>query len=295
MNTVNRVLIEQVVNEIEQSLKHPVSLDGMSGRLGLSKYHLHRLFTGVTGMPLMQYVRGRKLTASLNELLSTNLNIIDIAIEYGFAYEQSYERAFKRQFDISPATYRRRRGELAVVNHIDTSMMRDVEQGLLVEPRYVLKPSFTLAGVPSFVVHEENYNTLCANTLGKRFFDGDRSGIMGEVNPRVYFGLCLYGSNPKYGNDYMPSVEVQKPFDPPPPLCCKTLPTTHYAVFRYVGLHAPEELTIRCLLEIYDYIDNVWYPNTKHVQSQPYHFERMDLDRCDSTYCEADIFVPIKG
>ncbi len=295
MNTANRVLIEQAISDIERHLKHPVSLDGMSGRLGLSKFHLHRLFTGVTGMPLMQYARARKLTASLDELLGTDLKIIDIALEYGFEYEQSYERAFKRQFGISPAAYRRRRGELAVVKPVDTSLMRDVAQGLLIEPRFMLKPSFTVAGVPAFVVHEQNIKTLCANTQGKVFFDGERSGIVGEVNPQVYYGLCLHGENPEYGNDYMPSVEVQKPFDAPPPLCCKTLPTAHYAVFRYVGLHAPQELTIRCLNEIYDFIYHIWQQNSVYSQSLRYHFERMDLARCAATYCEADIYVPLDG
>lgn len=295
MNTANRVLIEQAVSDIEQHLKQPVTLDGMSHRLALSKFHLHRLFSGITGMPLMQYVRARKLTASLDDLLGTDLKIIDIALEYGFEYEQTYERAFKRQFDISPATFRKQRGELAVVKPVDTSLMQDVAQGLLIEPRFVLKPSFTVAGIPTFVVHEQNKKTLCANTQGKHFFDGDRSGIVGEVNPQVYYGLCLHGDDPDYGNDYMPSVEVKQAFDAVPPLCCKTLPTTHYAVFRYMGLHAPEELTIRCLNEIYDFIYHVWQQKSVYNQSLRYHFERMDLARCAKTYCEADIYVPLDG
>lgn len=44
----------------------------------------------------MEYVQSRKLTSSLNELLSTNMRIIDIGLNYGFDYEQSYIRAFRR-------------------------------------------------------------------------------------------------------------------------------------------------------------------------------------------------------
>ncbi len=295
MNHAGRELIEQSAEYIEQGLKEPISLDEMSASLGLSKYHLHRLFKGVTGLPLMYYARGRKLSASLFELLETDLTMLGIACEYGFEYEQTYERAFKRQFGVSPATFRRTRGELAVVTRLDTNLLADVAQGVLTPPRYVLRSGFTLAGVQTFIVHEENRQTLSANAFGRAFFEQVSGAIEEVVDPLVYYGLCSHSENPDYGNDYMPSVEVARPYPAPPPILCRTLPTTHYAVFRYVGLHAPEELTIRCLNDIYDSIDHVWRVRTQMVQSQPYHFERMDLRRCSQSYCEADIFVPVEG
>lgn len=295
MNTASRALIEQTADYIECSIKDQLSLDAMSAELGLSKYHLHRFFKGVTGLPLMYYARGRKLTASLFELLQTDLNMIDIACEYGFEYEQTYERAFKRQFGVSPAAFRRTRSELAVIHRLDTSLLLDVSQGVLTQPTYVLRPECTLSGVQTFVVHEENWQTLSANKLGRDFFGNQTKDIEGVVNPLVYYGLCSYSDNTQYGDFYMPSVEVEKPFAAPPPLLCRTLPMGYYAVFRYVGLHAPEELTIRCLLDIYNYIDNVWRVHTQKVQSHPFHFERMDMSRCSPTYCEADIFVPVEG
>jgi AraC family transcriptional regulator len=35
------------------------------------------------------------------------MNIVDIAIEYGFDYEQSYIRSFKREFGITPGSLRK--------------------------------------------------------------------------------------------------------------------------------------------------------------------------------------------
>ena len=40
MGNASRALIEEAVNMIESSLKEPLTLDDVSGRLHLSKYHL---------------------------------------------------------------------------------------------------------------------------------------------------------------------------------------------------------------------------------------------------------------
>jgi AraC family transcriptional regulator len=40
-------------------------------------------------------------------LLYTDKNILDIALDYGFDYEQSYIRAFKREFGITPGGLRK--------------------------------------------------------------------------------------------------------------------------------------------------------------------------------------------
>jgi len=40
-------------------------------------------------------------------MLKTNLNVLDIAMIYGFEYEQSYIRSFKRKFGVTPGELRR--------------------------------------------------------------------------------------------------------------------------------------------------------------------------------------------
>jgi len=85
-----RELISSVIELIETTIREKTTLDDVSDRTGLSKFHLHRLFKSLTGCSMMEYARKRKLTVSLHELLQTDLRIIDIALEYGFEHEQSY-------------------------------------------------------------------------------------------------------------------------------------------------------------------------------------------------------------
>jgi len=295
MGNASRALIEEAVNWIENNLRESLSLDKASRRLHLSKYHLHRLFRSLTGQPMMTYVRGRRLSSSVTELLTTDLKIIDIAEEYQFEHEQSYERAFKRSFGLSPSEFRRKRTELPVDHRLDCGLIYDLPQGVLLSPRYCVLPAFCVAGVEELINHRENLEKITANALALRFYANLREQIPDRINDHIYYGIITYGDDPDTANYYMPSVEIAREQELPPPLSCRTLPTQTYAVFRYIGFHAPEELSMQNLGALYALIDKNWYPHTSHEQAAPYHMERIDLRSCSPTYCETDIYIPIRG
>lgn len=293
MNVANRKLIEEAVTLIEDNLKTNLSLDQIAKQIGISKFHFHRLFKVITGSPLITYVRGRKLTSSLNDLLNDKLKIIDIAYEYNFEYEQSYERAFKQLFGLSPSAYRQKNCELPIIPRIDTSLFSDISKGIIITPWYCTMPKFYLAGIKTLINHIENYNTATANSSAMDFYYNQRPFIKNAINEHLYYGLVTY--HDFYTADYyMPSVEVSEPFDSDSVFTCQTIEHSDYAVFRYVGLHSPEELTMKLLYEIYEVIETVWLPTTSFQPTRQYHFERMNQRICKKDYCEADIYFPIK-
>ena len=50
----------------------------------------------------------------LGDLLKAKSNVLDIALDYGFEYEQSYIRAFKNEFHLTPGEMRKK-GEIVKV------------------------------------------------------------------------------------------------------------------------------------------------------------------------------------
>jgi AraC family transcriptional regulator len=123
MNDNQFSAIENTIETIEKEIKNFLNLDRLSEEAGISKYHLHRLFKSITEKSLMSYVRDRKLSLSLTDLINTNLNIIDIANEYQFKHEQSYIRAFKQKFNITPAQYRKIQCEMPIEQKIDINYL----------------------------------------------------------------------------------------------------------------------------------------------------------------------------
>jgi len=100
-------LLENVLIDIEEGIRKSINADILAQKYSLSKRHLERLFELVYKQPLSGYIRSRRLTASLVDLLKTNSKILSIALDFGFDYEQSYIRAFKREFGVSPGEFRK--------------------------------------------------------------------------------------------------------------------------------------------------------------------------------------------
>jgi len=101
-NLLNNVLID-----IEKGLRDGISVDALAKKYSLSEGHLCRLFRSAFKQPLPGYIRSRKLAVSIDDLLKTNSKILGIALDYGFEYEQSYIRAFKREFGMTPGNLRK--------------------------------------------------------------------------------------------------------------------------------------------------------------------------------------------
>jgi len=84
-----------------------LSLDNVAAKAGYSKWHLQRMFKEVTGQAIGAYIRARRLSKSAVALRLTARPILDIALQYRFDSQQTFTRAFKKQFSLTPALYRR--------------------------------------------------------------------------------------------------------------------------------------------------------------------------------------------
>jgi len=168
MNDIKKYVLE-VVEEIERSLPC-VTLDDISSRVFLSKYHLDRVFKAATGKSVMEYVRARRLAASLDDLLHTGTRVMDIAGKYGFGYETSYIRAFKREFGVSPTRFRKQPLALKITSKITESSLHSILGGLVFRPFSVFRPAFRLAGILTRLSIDESRFDHAAANLAKDFF-----------------------------------------------------------------------------------------------------------------------------
>jgi AraC family transcriptional regulator len=100
-------LLKNVLIDIEEGIRDGVNADTLAMKHTLSSIHLQRLFKHAFKQPLGAYIRSRRLTASLESLLSTDSKLVNIALDYGYEYEQSYLRSFKREFGFTPGNIRK--------------------------------------------------------------------------------------------------------------------------------------------------------------------------------------------
>lgn len=161
------------------------------------------------------------------------------------------------------------------------------------EPYFCMKPEFFITGIQTEIVHYENSIDLTANKFALDFYKNYMPLIKDKIDEKVYIGLVKYSEDPAYSNYYISSVEVVSYQEVAEPLCCCSVPTNTYAVFKYIGFHPYEEININTLAEVYEYIYSEWMPKTKYDGERDYHFERVDLKVCSENYCEAEVFMPI--
>ncbi len=99
--------IVHLLQVIDAALSEDLSLDELSGRVQLSKFHLHRLFRQSTGITLHDYTSRLRIKRAANRLaFRPALKVIDIGLECGFESAESFSRAFKSAMKVTPMQFR---------------------------------------------------------------------------------------------------------------------------------------------------------------------------------------------
>ncbi len=99
-------LLRQIDDWIEAHLDQPIRLDDIAQAIGLSPYHLHRMFRATRGMPLHGWITNYRI-ARAKSLLAGPMPVVDIAFACGFSRQSHFARVFKAHTTCTPGTYRR--------------------------------------------------------------------------------------------------------------------------------------------------------------------------------------------
>lgn len=101
------VRIKEIQQWIASNIKEDISIDVLSQKFHLSKYHLCRIFKQYTGVTIHKYINSIRMERCIHLLTQTDFTISVISEELGFKNECSLYRMLKNEIDMSPAEYRR--------------------------------------------------------------------------------------------------------------------------------------------------------------------------------------------
>lgn len=103
--------ILQVLRHVQENLDNPLSLEELAARACFSPYHFHRIFKGMVGESVKEYVRRLRLERAAGELRYGSASVIDIALAAGYESHEAFTRSFKEIFGAAPTQFRRIRRE----------------------------------------------------------------------------------------------------------------------------------------------------------------------------------------
>ena len=101
-----------ILTYIQTHLDSDLSLEKLATFAGLTPFHFHRLFRQTIGETLKKYTQRLRLERAAYELKVREESILTIALNTGYQSHETFSRAFKRQFGLSPKQFRQMNGRL---------------------------------------------------------------------------------------------------------------------------------------------------------------------------------------
>lgn len=87
--------------------RDPWTAERLAQEVGLSRSAFAERFTSLIGQPPMQYLTLWRMQLATNRLRESTASIARIAADVGYEAEAAFNRAFKREFGVPPATWRK--------------------------------------------------------------------------------------------------------------------------------------------------------------------------------------------
>ena len=140
-------LAAKVIWMIERNLGNELSLSDIADGCGVSKFHMARAFEARIGMPVMQYVRARRLSNAAEKLADGAADILSLALDTGYASHEAFSRAFKAQFDRTPEAVRKHATTKELNMMKPASIANTASPNGTIEPRIEKLGSLTVVGL----------------------------------------------------------------------------------------------------------------------------------------------------
>ena len=94
--------IANILQYINHNLKEDLSVEALSAKYYVSKYHLMRKFKQETGYTIHNYIVNKRLLMA-RTLISNGMPVTKAAQESGFAEYSTFSRAYRKQFKTTPS------------------------------------------------------------------------------------------------------------------------------------------------------------------------------------------------
>ena len=235
--------IQRGIDFIEAHLDTDIALAEVAQAAGLSQWHFQRIFKALTNETLKTYIRSRRFAKALDQLLNTRLGILDIALAAGYDTPESFTRAFKACFELTPNQYRKfgRRSLFVKKIQFDEDYLRQLDRNLSLTPDIRECPALQLVGLATHFYGADSDK----DNLGQKLPPLWASFMprLAEIPHRVP-GVC-YGvvSQTASTSDlllYHAAIKVSQAGALPEGMVHFEVPAARYATFEHRG--APENV-----------------------------------------------------
>lgn len=99
--------VQRGIDYIESRLFERIELEQVAQAAAMSVPNLYRLFYAMTGHPIKEYIRKRRVSEAAELLRFSTESVVDIAFHCGFDSYPTFAKAFKKLVGLTPSDYRK--------------------------------------------------------------------------------------------------------------------------------------------------------------------------------------------
>ncbi len=98
--------IKTILDYIDTNYMKPITIDELAATVDLSKHYFMRFFKKYMGMTCIEYINDYRLNIATNLLLTTSMQITEVAARIGISNLSYFNRIFKKKYHMTPKEYR---------------------------------------------------------------------------------------------------------------------------------------------------------------------------------------------
>lgn len=283
MEWINK--LNKAIDYIEDNLDKEINIDKAAQIAVCQTFHFQRMFTYIAGVTLGEYIRRRKMTVAVFELINSNIKIIDLALKYGYDSPTSFNRAFQNVHNISPSNARKKGVILSAFPRITFTLSIKGDEAM--NYKIEKKESFRIVGIcTKEPMTMEDCFEKTSKFWEKAYSDNSIKKIcelVGDSNPKGLLGVSIC-ENGVFGG-YFIAAATSKPV--PEGMKEYIVPAGEWAVFECVGM-LPDSIQ-----NLQKRIISEWLPTSGYEYASAPDIEvYFDKNQSSETY-RSQVWLPI--
>jgi AraC family transcriptional regulator len=288
--------MNSAIEVIENDITNEINFEMLSRIMETSVFNFQRMFSFITNVSVLEYVRRRRLTLAAFELQNSNLKIIDIAIKYGYDSHESFTRAFQKLHGITPSQAKKKGTELKAYPRLvfSLSVKGDVEMNYKIEK----KPEFKMFGLEKVIITKNEQNFIDVPKFWKESHENGKLGKLiddsGLKIDKDYEGLCALNALMCYEDTgentfpYLIGAIVNENSNINNYKVVK-IPEYKWAIFK-TDYYTKED-TSNVIQNVWKRIFSEWFPTSVYKHANLPELEMYYMLKDGREYCE--IWIPI--
>jgi AraC family transcriptional regulator len=282
---------EKVFAYIEQHLDSPLTVEQLSEVACFSRFHFHRQFSQFCGISISRYITLMRLKRASFRLVSDpQERVINIALDAGFENPESFSRAFKNTFGLTPGEFRKAPVWVDWQVHFQFPGRENQQRLENMDVKIITVEPMDVA------VLEHLGDPMCVNNTVASFIEWRKESGLSDYITQGTYGVPYSDPATTPGEEFRfdvcgelsPEANGLVP-ENPQGVISKKLPGGRCAVVRHVGAYE------RISDSVY-YLYRQWLPNSgEELRDFPVYFRYLELDQNHPEHAQqTDILLPLK-